>query len=210
MRTSHKPCSHIIFKLSIFLWNILHKLAMKGHKNYTKAKRHGQRVTGAARFPCGELFIIMCAVRGAQLVLRTLNTLGKCLWPTRVDDILKWYGSAESPPSCSRANLWILHSGCLAKPSWLCKSPRGFYLIWCLRKNKQINETPVHNAFIIIPTVFPQWCNVCKQTRNSYNKKRTRVAKWWWEHPELPGSLYNPSNEQEFVEPNRFSVIICR
>lgn len=48
------------------------------------------------------------------------KALGKCLRPTCVDYILKSYGSVESGPSYSKANMWSLQGGCLG--AHLCPS----------------------------------------------------------------------------------------
>lgn len=123
------------------------------------------------------------------------KALGKCLRPTCVDDILKSYGRAESCPSYSKANMWSLHGGCLMAqscPSWLGKSPREVYLIWCLRRNKQINETLLHNTLLsfplpCIPSVMAMFATKTRTTKKGQKKK---TANWWWEHSESPDCLW--------------------
>lgn len=82
------------------------------------------------------------------------KTRGKCRRPTCADDILKSYGGVVSCPSYSKANMWRRRRGCLVAqscPSWLGESPREVYLIWCWRRNKQINGTLLHNTLLPFP-----------------------------------------------------------
>ena len=121
------------------------------------------------------------------------KALGKCMRPTCVDDILKSCGSTESCPSYSKANMWRLHAGCLIAqscPSWQGKSPREVYLIWCLRRNKQTNETLLNNTFIIIPTKLYSLGgdSVCNQNGNKKGAKETS-SQFWLEPPQSPDCL---------------------
>ena len=141
-----------------------------------KANRHGQR--NASFLGPGEISlwrarqdyfhyrlcvcvcVCVCARRTIGSPDSDPDAPGKRSQPTCADDILKSRGGAESCPSYSEAGAACggLHGVCLTAqsgPSRRGKSPREVYLIWCLRRNKQINETLIHNTFIIIPSVFP-------------------------------------------------------
>ena len=101
-----------------------------------------------------SLWRVLCEEHNWFLRTPIPKTQGKCWRPTCADDILKSYGGVVSCPSYSKANMWRRHYGCLVAqscPSWLGESPREVYLIWCLRRNKQINGTLLHNTLLSFP-----------------------------------------------------------
>lgn len=101
-----------------------------------------------------SLWRVLCEEHNWFLRTPIPKTRGKCRRPTCADDILKSYGGVVSCPSYSKANMWRRRRGCLVAqscPSWLGESPREVYLIWCWRRNKQINGTLLHNTLLPFP-----------------------------------------------------------
>lgn len=147
-------------QLQVLIFYIsLQKCALKISKRCSKAKRCeiASFLLEPKDFPVENwarsfsLYNVCCVRNTIGSPYSNPRTLGKCFQPTCEDDILKSYGSVESCPSYSQAKMWILHGSCLIAqscPSWLNKSQREVYLIWCCKRNKQINETLLHNTLI--------------------------------------------------------------
>lgn len=166
--TTREQCFHIDFKRSFL--RILgggEKLTMKGKncQNCTNTHPHTHTYNESVvfflvlgDFPVEDrersfsLWRVLCEEHNWFLRTPIPKTRGKCRRPTCADDILKSYGGVVSCPSYSKANMW--RRGCLVAqscPSWLGESPREVYLIWCWRRNKQINGTLLHNTLLPFP-----------------------------------------------------------